>query len=410
MLRHTLGDLARAGQLVSLALGPLSRRDTVALVALLTPPGAAVRAGQLGDRVWTASEGNPFVAVEMMREIQERGPVEDPTLPRRAREVIGRRLERLADRSRSLLTVAAVIGREFDFELLQRACELDDDATAEGAEELVRRRLLTGVGERLCFTHERIREVAYSALPPWRRKRLHRRIADAIETLQADRLSDFWEVLADHCERGEAWARAAHYHLSVAGRAKERFAHATAEVSCRQAAEAAAKSAGAETERTQALELLGDVLSLRGDLDRANESYEASLAVATDEADRRRIANKVHRRRLTSRDGATLAFYEHGTSEETLLLTNPIIYGLEILQPVLEHLCQEFRVITMDLRGTGRSDPIPARYTTGDHAADIGAVIEAAGRGPVTALGISKSGNMLVRLAVAAPALVTRLC
>lgn len=409
MLRHTLEDLARAGQLVSLGLGPLSRRDTSALVAILTPPSAAARAEQLGERVWIVSEGNPLVAVEMMREVQERAPAEGLALPRRAREVIGRRLERLADRSRSLLTVAAVIGREFDFELLRRASELDDDATAQAVEELVRRRLLTGVGERLGFTHERIREVAYSELQPWRWKRLHRRIADAIEALQADRLPDFWEVLADHCERGEAWTRAVHYHLRVAERAKQRFAYATAEVSCRQAAEAAAKSPDAGAERTRALELLGDVVSLRGDLDCANESYEAALKVATGEPDRRRIGNKLHRPRLTSRDGATLAFYEHGNSEETLLLTNPIIYGLEILQPVLEHLCQEFRIITMDLRGSGRSDPIPARYTTGDHAADIGAVIEAAGRGPVTAMGISKSGNMLVRLAVTAPSLVRRL-
>ena len=178
----------------------------------------------------------------MMREIQERGPAEGLTLPRRAREVIGRRLERLADRSRSLLTVAAVIGREFDFELLRHACELDDEAAAQGVEELVRRRLLTGVGERLGFTHERIREVAYAELQPWRRPRLHRRIAETIEALHADRLPDFWEALADHWERGEAWARAAHYHLSVAERAKRRYAYATAEISCRKAAEAAAKS------------------------------------------------------------------------------------------------------------------------------------------------------------------------
>jgi DNA-binding SARP family transcriptional activator/pimeloyl-ACP methyl ester carboxylesterase len=408
-LRHRLGDLTRSGALVSLGLGPLSRRDTAALVAMLTPTNAATRAEQLRERVWNASEGNPLVAVEMMREIQERGLAEGLTLPRRARDVISRRIERLADRSRSLLTVASVIGREFDFELLRHACELDDDATAQAVEELVRRRLLTGVGERLGFTHERIREVAYSELQPWRCKRLHRRIADAIEALQADRLPDFWEVLADHCERGEAWIRAVHYHLRVAERAKQRFAYATAEVSCRQAAEAAARIPNAGAERMRALELLGDVGSLRGDLDRANDSYEASLKGATGEPDTRRIVNKLHRLRHTSRAGATLAFYEHGSGEETLLLTNPIIYGLEILQPVLEQLCQEFRIITMDLRGTGRSDPIPAGYTTGDHAADIGAVIEAAGRGPVTAMGISKSGNMLVRLAVTAPSLVRRL-
>jgi DNA-binding SARP family transcriptional activator/pimeloyl-ACP methyl ester carboxylesterase len=409
LLRHTLADLAGAGQVVTLGLTPLSQGDTAALVTMLTPASVAYRAGQLGERIWTASEGNPLVAVEMMREIQERGLPEGLALPGRARDVISRRIERLAERSRSLLTVAAAIGREFDFEMLRRVGEFDDDATAQAVEELVRRRLLTGVGERLGFSHERTREVAYAELPQWRRPRLHRRIADVIETLQADRLPDVWEVLADHCERAEAWTRAVDYRLRVAERAKQRFAYATAEASCRQAAEAAARGPDAGADRSRALELLGDVVSLRGDLDRANESYEAALKAATDEPNRRRIANKLHRPRLTRRAGATLAFYEHGGGEETLLFTNPIIYGLEILQPVLELLCQEFRIITMDLRGTGRSDPLPARYTTADHAADIGAVIEAAGRGPVTAMGISKSGNMVVRLAVSSPSLVKRL-
>jgi DNA-binding SARP family transcriptional activator/alpha-beta hydrolase superfamily lysophospholipase len=405
MLRRTLEDLGRTGLLTSVGLGPLSRRDTLALVGRLTPPGAAARSERLGERVWAVSEGNPLVAVEMMREVQERAPAEGLTLPRRAREVIGRRLERLAGGARSLLTVAALIGREFDFALLRQACELGDEAAAQGVEELVRRRVLTAVGERLGFTHERLREAAHADVPGWRRPDLHRRIAETIEALHADRLPDFWEALADHWERGEVGVRAARYHLLVAERARRCYAYATAEVSCRQAAEAAAKSAEAGGERVQALELLGDVSSLRGDLDRANESYEAALEAAV-EADRRRIGNKLHRPRTTTRNGATLAYYEHGSGEQTLLLTNPLIYGLEILQPVLQQLCQEFHILTMDLRGTGRSDPIPPGYTTADHAADIGAVIEAAGCGPVTAIGISKSGNMLVRLAVAAPSLL----
>ncbi len=406
MLRHTLEDLGRAGLLTSLGLGPLSRRDTLALVEHLTPPGAAARGERLGARVWALSEGNPLVAVEVMREIQERAPAEGLALPRRAREVIGRRLERLASGARSLLTVAAVIGREFDFALLRHAAELDDQAAAQGVEELVRRRVLTAVGERLGFTHERVREVAYAEVPAWRRPGLHRRIAETIEALHGERLPDFWESLAEHWERGEGWARAAHYHLLVAERAKRCYAYATAAVSCGQAAEAAAQSPEAGGLRVQALELLGDVWSLRGDLDRANESYEAALGSEPAEPSRNRIRNKLHRPRTTTQNGATLVYYEHGSGERTLLLTNPLIYGLEILQPVLQQLCQEFRILTMDLRGTGRSDPIPAVYSVSDHAADIGAVIEAAGRGPVTAIGISKSGNMLVRLAVAAPSLV----
>ena len=83
--RRTLEDLAQAGQLVWLGLGPLSRRDTAALVAMLAPAGAAARTEQLGERVWSASEGNPLVAVEMMREVQEHGMSEGLTLaPARA--------------------------------------------------------------------------------------------------------------------------------------------------------------------------------------------------------------------------------------------------------------------------------------------------------------------------------------
>jgi pimeloyl-ACP methyl ester carboxylesterase len=63
----------------------------------------------------------------------------------------------------------------------------------------------------------------------------------------------------------------------------------------------------------------------------------------------------------------------------------------------------------VDPRGTGRSDPQHAGYGTGDHAADVRAVSEAAGVGPVTAIGISKSSSILIRLAVTAPALVKRL-
>jgi DNA-binding SARP family transcriptional activator/pimeloyl-ACP methyl ester carboxylesterase len=407
-LRHTLEDLARAGQLARVRVGPLSERDTAALVRLLLRPGRGVTADDVGPRVWVASEGNPFVVLETMRELQERPAGEGLALPARVREVIGRRLERLADRERSLLAVAAVIGREFEFDLLRHASGLDEEDTAEGVEVLVRRRLMTVVGERLGFTHERLRVATYGELPPWRRCRLHLRVAETIEARHAARLPDFWEVLADHCERGEAWARAAHYHLRVAQRAKERHAYATAERSCRRAADAAARDRGSEADSARTFELLGDVLSLQGDVDRANESYDAALSAAGED-DRPRIANKRHRPSVARRAGASLAFYEHGRGKETLLLTNPLIYGLAILQPLLERLCQEYRVITLDLRGTGRSDPLPSGYSTADHAADVGAVVEALGGEPVTAIGISKSGNILVRLAVAAPALVKRL-
>jgi DNA-binding SARP family transcriptional activator/pimeloyl-ACP methyl ester carboxylesterase len=407
-LRRTLQDLSQREQLRSVHLSALLQPETETLVGLLAPARKADTGIEpLGRQVWVATEGNPFMIVETMRGLQD-GTAEALALPQRVREVIERRLDRLAAESQSLLSVAAAIGREFEFEFLRRAAGFEEDAAAQGVEELVRRRLLTASGDRLDFTHHRIREVAYGELPPWRRRRLHSRIAETIEDLYVDRLPDFWEALAEHFERGERWAKATDYYLAVAERARRRYAYTTAERSCRQAATAAANAPDTAEQRTRALELQGDVASLRGDLEGANRNYQTAIDLEPSEPARDRLANKLHRPRLTCRDGAKLAFYEHGSGAETLLFMNPIVYGLEIFQPVLEHLCQEFRVITMDARGTGRSDPLGPGYATCDHAADVGAVIEAAG-GPVTAIGISKSSSILVRLAIAAPSLVKKL-
>jgi len=407
MLRRTLQDLSQRQQLSSIQLSALSQLETAALVELLAPAAKATVIESLGQQVWVATDGNPFMIVETMRGLQD-GAAEALALPQRVRDVIGRRLERLVEGSRSLLSVAAVVGREFDFELLRRAAGFEEEATAHGVEELVRRRLLTAIGDRLDFTHHRIREVAYGELPLWRRRRLHCRVAETLEDLYVDRLPDFWEALAEHFEHGERWAKAADYYLAVAERARRRYAYTIAERSCQQAATATVKASDSGEQRTRAFELQGDVASLRGDVEGANRHYHGAIDLEPAEPVRRRLTNKLHLPRLTYRDGARLAFYEHGNGAETLLFMNPIVYGLEIFQPVLEHLCQEFRIITMDARGTGRSDPLRPGYATCDHAADVGAVIEAAG-GRVTAIGISKSSSILVRLAIAAPALVKKL-
>src|SRR5207249_2725656 len=77
------------------------------------------------------------------------------------------------------------------------------------AEELVRRRVLHGVGERFDFTHDRIREVAYAGLLPPRCRFLHRRVAEAIEAVYAGNLEPHALALGRHYRESEAWERAA---------------------------------------------------------------------------------------------------------------------------------------------------------------------------------------------------------
>src|SRR5262249_19618963 len=143
------------------------------------------------EQVWALSEGNPFVAVETMRALDEgsipQGSMTLP-LPKRVRELIGNRLERLSDRARQLAAVASVHGRDVGFALLQRASGCDEATAAEGVEELVRRSVLEGTDDRFDFTHDRIRAVIIAELLPLHRKLLHRQIGAALEALHADDL------------------------------------------------------------------------------------------------------------------------------------------------------------------------------------------------------------------------------
>ena len=224
LLHRTLEDLAQAGQLTLLQLAPLSQADTVALVRTLAPAREA-SVERLGEQVWVSSEGNPLVVLEIVRSLHDGADPHGIAVPQRVRDLIRRRLERLAESARSLLQVAAVIGRTFEFQLLHRASGFDEDIAAEGVEELVRRRVLTTVGERLDFSHERIREVVYSQLPSWRRKRLHQRIGEAIEALYADTLEPYYEALGMHYREAEAWEKAAVYLRGAGNKAASRSAY-----------------------------------------------------------------------------------------------------------------------------------------------------------------------------------------
>ena len=139
--------------------------------------------------------------------------------------MIAARLDRLSERGRRLVGVGSVIGREFDFALLERAAELGAGDTAEGVEELVGRRILHVVGERLDFTHEQTREVAYAALLAPYRKRLHEATAQALEALHGSDAASHALSLGRHYYASERW-QAAHRYLAQAGKsAASRSAH-----------------------------------------------------------------------------------------------------------------------------------------------------------------------------------------
>jgi tetratricopeptide (TPR) repeat protein len=292
LLRHTLDELGR-GQLSRLSLGSLSREDTAALARTLMQLPAVSR---LEGQIWTASGGNPFMIVETLRALRGGSMPADTSplpLPERVRDLIAHRLERLGDRSRRLLAVAAVIGRPFDFALLQRASDLGEAEVAEGVEELVRHRVLHGSGESLELTHDRIREVVYGQLVPARRALLHRRVAEALEALHAGALETHALALGTHYWEGEAWAKAVVYLARAGVLAALRYARRDAVACYEQALAALARLPESRQTREQAAEVrfnLAHALFAIGQLERAKESFLLAEALAVALGDHRRLA------------------------------------------------------------------------------------------------------------------------
>jgi pimeloyl-ACP methyl ester carboxylesterase len=155
--------------------------------------------------------------------------------------------------------------------------------------------------------------------------------------------------------------------------------------------------------------MLGDLAGVDDDLDGANSYYERAMALGETDADRDRARNCLHRDRYAVRDGARLVFYEHGSGEPAIVFINPIVYGLSIFEPILEQLCQEFRVITVDCRGAGRSDPLVRPYSTLQHMEDLRTIIESAAAAPIVGVGISQGSNLLIQLAHAHRELVGKI-
>jgi class 3 adenylate cyclase/pimeloyl-ACP methyl ester carboxylesterase len=373
------------------------------------------------------AKGNPLFLEETVRTLVETGALVGELgayrpsgeqlqleIPPTVQAIIAARIDRLASEDKDLLHAAAVVGEVVPLAILLAVADIPEERLHRGlsnlqaAEFLHEARLFPQLEYQ--FKHGLTHQVTYGSLLQVQRRALHARVAAAMQSLYGDRLSGVAEVIGGHFEGGEVWEEAARCLLLAAEEAKEQYTYPRASGLARRALAAAEKAGGLMPERARAHVLLGDLASLMGDLDGANLAYDDASALEPDQEQRRGITNRRHRPHLVERDGAKIAFYEHGGGEQTIVLVTGLIYGLATLQPIIERLCQEFRILTIDLRGSGASDPIPeGGYNLADHMADVKAVIEAADSRQVVAVGASRGGNLVLKLAIAAPHLIGKL-
>ncbi len=173
------------------------------------------------------TEGNPFFIEEVLRSLIDEGVLEQHddifrvtgnieavVIPGTIQEVIMARIDRLPDASRHLLQVASVIGRNSPHRILADITRGELELEWELA-YLKKRQLLferrAGDEVEYCFKHALAQDAIYESILQKTRKDLHLRVARAIESLFADRLPDFFGMLAYHYSRAESVEKAEEY-------------------------------------------------------------------------------------------------------------------------------------------------------------------------------------------------------
>ncbi|MBA3653097.1 MAG: AAA family ATPase [Actinobacteria bacterium] len=300
-LGGALADLRRDHRYDRLRLHGLSAEDVVALTGEW---GDAALAEVVGGALYAETEGNPFFVGETLRHLAESGAIhlEDGrwtadagaaefAIPEGVREVVTRRLARLTEEARRILSIAAVMGPEFELRPLASVVERDESAVLDALDAGVGAQVIVespDAVDRYQFSHALIRRTLHDEMSTTRRVRLHLRIAEAIEARTDGpsdrRLAQLAYHFGEAAVAGQA-DKAATYAEAAGARALELVSYEEAVEHFKSAVlvlDLAIEDGqpDAEARRNEALLALGDAEWRTGDVAAAQQTFAAAADTA----------------------------------------------------------------------------------------------------------------------------------
>jgi tetratricopeptide (TPR) repeat protein len=219
-LVRTLEELIRLGVRPQ-KLGGLSKDAVAQMLRELSqreaPPESLVKL------IFEESQGYPFFVEEVYRHLVEEGKIFDAAgqfhtdinldeidVPENVRLIIGRRLERLNEDEKRALAAAAVIGRSFSFQLLTAVSQIDVDELFTVIDKAQQMGIIIpssdGPERPFTFRHELVRQTLLAGISAPRRQRLHASVAEAIERLNPDAVSERAGEVTEHLLKAGSFA------------------------------------------------------------------------------------------------------------------------------------------------------------------------------------------------------------
>jgi two-component system sensor kinase len=273
-------------------------------------------AGPLPDEAVTVierlAEGSPFMAAAAVRGLVESGaliPIVDSApgtaarggwrVERKAMDVaqssrhaaafLVRRIELLPEAAIKLLTVGAVLGKEFDLFTASKLAEQTAMQAIAAIHEAQKRHIVWAKAkdDRCAFLHDKLRETLLARLPNQELRALHRHAAVELEAETPDRVYD----LAYHFDAAGESQRALPYALAAAEDARSHHALEFAEQQYLIAERGVSEADDATRYRIAAG--LGDTMMLRGKYRAAAQYFKSASLLATDDFTRAQIEGKL---------------------------------------------------------------------------------------------------------------------
>jgi DNA-binding SARP family transcriptional activator len=290
-LTKAVAEVRREPVTRAVRLGGLDVPEVAHMIQLAA---GAAPSDELVTAIHRETEGNPLFVGELVRLLASEGRLEEAisnagtlTVPQGVREVIEHRLGRLSDYCRRLLSVASVLGREFELETLSWISERPKKQVLDLLDEALAARVIgdlpVGRGG-LRFCHALIRDSLYSDLGTTERLRLHRRAVGALEELYGAAREPRLAALAYHSIEAAPDGdvdKAIEYATRAGDQAVSLVAYEEAARLYAMALEALDMRRGAdERTRCELLLALGDAQARGGDLPTAKETFTRAAEVA----------------------------------------------------------------------------------------------------------------------------------
>ncbi len=213
-LRALLADIRGEAGVERIAMGGLDEGGVAEFVSAAV--GHELDEGQLAlaRAICRDTAGSPLFVGEILRDLMDSeatlgggqrlipGDVQNFGIPEGVKEAIGRRLSRLSATTNKILSIASVIGLEFELNVLKQVAEMPEVAILDALDEATSAALVVEAqGGAYAFTHMLVRATLYEALNSTRRARMHERVGTALEQLTysgryIDELARHWMAAA----------------------------------------------------------------------------------------------------------------------------------------------------------------------------------------------------------------------